>query len=232
MGSWIRFLHENGDSTLVNGDQCYFYFNTQQPQVEVFSAVATPATGTGPVPICVFACDDVEQVAAAEDMILQAATSNQPVTISLDTLDEQADYLNHISGLRMVLQLLHQGHIRIPIESEYSEHDLFDRDPEHRPSELSQFEEMLYTYLNVPADALRRAYEDKGDDAPFKLSQDHEECPDHGFHEYWVVAARPDRHYTIREHYNDLARTLIDKEGYALGADSHGHGAHGDHPPA
>ncbi len=226
MATWIRFLHETGDSTIVNAEQVLLQFRVDQHQVEVY-ALTPPNAEAQATPLCIYACEFPEQVTAAEDLIMQGLTNAQPVTISLDILDEQAEYLNHVNGMRMVLQLLHQGKVRIPIENDLSENDLFDRDPDERPSELSQFEEMLHTYLNVPEDALRRAYRKDSDDVPFELSQDHEECPDHGFHEYWVVAARPDRNYMIRDRYDELAKTLIEKEGYALtperGSSAHHH---------
>ncbi len=88
---------------------------------------------------------------------------------------------------------------------------------------------MLHTYLDVPSDTLRRAYrrafEDRAEDSPFGIKKDHEECPDHGFHEYWVVETRPDCNYAFRDGYTDLARSLLEKEGFAWheprGARSH-----------
>ena len=213
MATWIRFLHETGDSTLINASQVLLQFQVEQRQVEVYALGAAEALQH---PVCVYACEYPEQVTAAEELIMHALNNDQPVTISLEILDEQAEYLNHVNGMRMVLQLLHLGKVRIPIENELSEDDLFERDPDERQSELSHFEEMLHTYLNVPEDALRRAFRKEGDDVPFELSQDHEECPDHGFHEYWVVSARPDRNYKIRDSYDELAKSLIEKEGYAM----------------
>lgn len=219
MGTWIRLLYENGDSTLFQSERVMLQFKVEQKQIEVHSL--TPAQDSGQSLLSAYQCEYPEQVTAAEDLVMNAASSDQPVTISLELLDEHAEYLNHVNGLRMVLQLLHQGTIRIPIENDLSENDLFDQDPDKRPSELSQFEEMLYTYLDVPDDSLRRAIKNSEGDAPFELNEDHEECPEHGFHEYWVVAARPDRHYMIRERYDELAKTLIEKEGYAMASDSH-----------
>ncbi|MBI3992681.1 MAG: hypothetical protein HY342_05370 [Candidatus Lambdaproteobacteria bacterium] len=220
MATWIRFLHETGDSTLINASQVLLQFHVEQRQVEVF-ALGAPETLKHPV--CVYTCEYPEQVTAAEELIMQALGNDQPVTISLDILDEQAEYLNHVNGMRMVLQLLHQGKVRIPVENDLSEDDLFERDPDERQSELSHFEEMLHTYLNVPEDALRRAYRKEGDDVPFELSQDHEECADHGFHEYWVVSARPDRNYKIRDSYDELAKSLIEKEGYGMASERGAH---------
>jgi hypothetical protein len=65
----------------------------------------------------------------------------------------------------------------------------------------------------VPKDTLRRAIKKEPADCPFNIVRDHEECEDHGFHEYWVVSTRADCSYAVRDKYNDLAKTLIEKEG-------------------
>ena len=78
-----------------------------------------------------------------------------------------------------------------------------------------QFEEMLHTYLEVPDDTLQRAIMKKARDAPFELSRDHDECPDHGYHQFWIVETRPDRSYNFRRKYDDLVKTLMEREGFS-----------------
>jgi protein tyrosine phosphatase (PTP) superfamily phosphohydrolase (DUF442 family) len=72
---------------------------------------------------------------------------------------------------------------------------------------------MLHTYLDVPNDALRRAIKKELSGCPFDIVRDHEECEDHGFHEYWIVSTRPDSNYAFRDKFDDLAKSLIEKEG-------------------
>jgi hypothetical protein len=119
-----------------------------------------------------------------------------------------------VQGIRMILSLIHQGSIRIPKNEELPDKgELFEQEEENNPSEISRFESMLHTYLDVPEDSLRRAFTDGAQDSPFGLRKDHEECPDHGFHEYWIVETRPDRNYAFRDSFDELARTLLEKEG-------------------
>ena len=213
MPSWIRFRFDNGDSTLINAEEAYFSFKVENHQIEAYSmAGATERDAIGQ-PICVFQCEFPDQVAAAEELIFDAVNKSQSITISLDSLDEHAEFLNHISGVRMVLQLLHQGSIRIPLEEGFTDTELFESDDPQTRSEISHFEEMLAIYLDVPEDSLRRALAQQSMDAPFQLSRDHEECDDHGYHQYWIVQTRPDRNYIFRKKFDDLVKTLIEKEG-------------------
>jgi hypothetical protein len=116
----------------------------------------------------------------------------------------------------MILSLIHQGSIRIPKNEELEDQpELFDQEEEGNPSEISRFESMLHTYLDVPPDTLRRAFANGGQDSPFGLKKDHEECEEHGFHEYWIVETRPDRNYTFRESYTELVSSLQENEGWA-----------------
>lgn len=213
MPAWIRFRFENGDSTLINGEDVYFVFKAEDRQIEVYPIASAQGNDTPGTPVCVYPCEFPDQVGAAEDLIFEAVTKEQPLTLTLDYLDEQADYLNHVTGLRMVLQLLHQGSLRIPMEDGLTDSEMFDQDETAQKSEISQFEEMLHTYLEVPGDSLRRVIWEKTQDAPFQLSRDHDECPDHGYHLYWIVETRPDRHYSVRKKYDDLAKSLMDREG-------------------
>jgi hypothetical protein len=218
MPAWIRFQFEGGESTLINADQAYFQFKPEENRIEVYSIHLPPGPENQSRPLCIYACETPEQVSAAEELVLDHVGKGQSLTVNLDVLDEHAEYLNNVHGLRMVLQLLHFGRIRIPMENEFDEQDLFDTDNQAERSEIGQFEDMLATYLDVPGDSLRRAYrKDKGD-LPFELATDHEECADHGFHEYWVVKTRPDRHYQFRDRYDDLVKSIVEKEGYDLGA--------------
>ena len=217
MPAWIRFQFEAGETTLVNAEQAYFVFKPEEQRIEVFPMAAGPAGDNASKPVCLYVCETPEQVTAAEELILEHAGKSQPLTINLDVLDEHAEYLNNVHGLRMVLQLLHFGRIRIPMENEFDEQDLFDTDNGAQRSEIGQFEDMLSTYLDVPNDSLRRAYRHDKGDLPFELATDHEECVDHGFHEYWVVKTLPDRHYEFRDRYNDLVKTIVEKEGFDLG---------------
>ena len=217
MPAWIRFQFEAGETTLVNGEQAYFVFKPEEHRIEVFPMAVASGADNASKPVCLYVCESPQQVAAAEELILEHAGKSQSLTINLDVLDEHAEYLNNVHGLRMVLQLLHFGHIRIPMENEFDEQDLFDTDNGQQRSEIGQFEDMLSTYLDVPDDSLRRAYRQEKGDLPFELATDHEECVDHGFHEYWVVKTRPDRHYEFRDRYSDLVKTIVEKEGFDLG---------------
>ncbi len=216
MPSWIRFQFEAGETCLINADQAYFVFKPEEQRIEVFSLSVPNGAESSVKPLCLYLCETTDQVTAAEEMILEAVTKAQPLTINLDALDEYAEYLNNVHGLRMVLQLLHFGRIRIPMENEFNEEDLFDLEEGQQRSEIGQFEDMLNTYLDVPADSLRRAFREEKGDLPFTLGTDHEECVDHGFHEYWVVKTLPDRHYNFRDRYDDLVRSIVEKEGYSL----------------
>lgn len=216
MPSWIRFQFEAGETCLISADQAYFVFKPEEQRIEVYSVSVPSGAESSVKPLCLYLCETADQVTAAEEMILEAVTKAQPLTINLDTLDEYAEYLNNVHGLRMVLQLLHFGHIRIPMENDFNEEDLFDLEEEKQRSEIGQFEDMLNTYLDVPADSLRRAFREEKGDLPFTLGTDHEECVDHGFHEYWVVKTLPDRHYNFRDRYDDLVRSIVEKEGYSL----------------
>lgn len=213
MPAWIRFRFENGDTTLVNGEDAYFVFKVEDRQIEVYSMAALAGRDTLGTPICVYTCEYPDQVAAAEEVIFEAVGKGQPLTVTLDYLDEQAEYLNNVSGLRMVLQLLHQGTLRIPMEDGLTDGEMFDMDESQQRSEISQFEEVLHTYLEVPDDSLRRAIWKKSQDTPFQLSRDHDECPDHGYHQYWIVETRPDRNYAFRKKYDDLVKSLIERDG-------------------
>jgi len=217
MATWIRFHYDNGDTTLIHAEDTHLVFKAEDQRIEVFSTHPQPSgkeDGAAP-PIAVFTCEYPEHVTAAEELIFDALGRGQSLTISNDILDEHAEYLNHVQGIRMVLQLLHEGSIRIPMEDGMAEEELEDQEDEQQASEISQFENMLHTYLDVPSDTLRRAAKDGAPDSPFMLSRDHEECEDHGFHEYWVVKTRPDCNYEFRDKYNELAKSLIEKEGLA-----------------
>ncbi|MEE8395769.1 MAG: hypothetical protein V3S29_06910 [bacterium] len=224
MTSWIRFRFENGDTTMVNAEEAHFVFRVEDRQIEVHAMAATlEREGVGR-PICVFPCEYSDQVAAAEELIFDAVSKGESITVNLDVLEEHAEFLNHVTGVRMVLQLLHQGNIRIPLEEGLTDGEMFDLDDTQQRSEISQFEEMLNTYLEVPDDSLRRALDNGGMDAPFELSKDHEECEDHGYHQYWIVATRPDRNYTFRKKFDDLVKSLIEKEGLTWQEPAHGRG--------
>jgi hypothetical protein len=213
MASWIRFRFDNGDSTLINGEEAYFVFRSDDRQVEVYAARPLPGSDAVATPVCIYPCDYADQVTAAEELIFEAVNKGQPLTLTLDYLEEQAEYLNHVNGVRMVLQLLHQGSLRIPMEDGLTDNEMFDKDQPQQPSEISQFEEMLHTYLEVPDDTLRRAIWEKSKDAPFELTRDHDECPDHGYHQYWIVETRADRSYNFRKKYDDLVKSVMEREG-------------------
>jgi hypothetical protein len=217
MPTWIRFRFDNGDATLVNAEQAHLLFKAEENRIEVHSTASAPGRESLGAPICVFACEYPEQVTAAEELIFDALSRAQSVTVSLDLLDEHAEYLNHVQGIRMVLQLLHQGSIRIPLEDGYTDQELFEPgDDTTQASEISQFENMLHTYLDVPKDTLQRVILKQPGDCPFNIERDHEECEDHGFHEYWVVKTRADCNYPFRDTYLDLAKSLIEKEGLSF----------------
>lgn len=216
MGTWIRFRYDNGDSALVNAEETHIFFKADESRIEVVPL--TPLqTDQGPAtPLMIYQCEYPDQVTAAEELIFDGLSRGESVTISLDGLEDHAEYLNNVQGIRMILALIHQGSIRIPKNEELEDQpELFDQEDEANPSEISRFESMLHTYLDVPEDSLRRAFSNGGMDAPFGLSKDHEECPDHGFHEYWIVETRPDRNYAFRDRYNELVRSLQEHEGYA-----------------
>ena len=216
MPSWIRFQFEAGETSLINADQAYFVFKPDEQRIEVYSMDTRQEVDNDARPICLYLCETAAQVSAAEEMIFDSLGKTQPLTINLDILDDYAEYLNNVHGVRMVLQLLHYGRIRIPMENEFDEQDLFDLDTVENRSEISQFEDMLHNYLEVSDDILRRAYRKETGDLPFELAMDHEECVDHGFHEYWVVKTRPDRHYAFRDGFKDLVRSVAEKEGYQM----------------
>ena len=213
MASWIRFRFDNGDTALINADEAYFLFRMEEKQIEVYAMITPPGQDALTQPVCMFPCEYPDQVAAAEEMIFDAVGKGQSLTINLDVLEEHAEFLNHVTGVKMVLQLLHQGNIRIPLEEGLSDMEMFEPDENLARTEISHFEEMLFTYLEVPDDVLRRAVLIKDKDTPFKVDRDHEECDDHGYHQYWIVATRPDRNYTFRKKFDDLVKTLIEKEG-------------------
>ncbi|MBI4082176.1 MAG: hypothetical protein HY423_06145 [Candidatus Lambdaproteobacteria bacterium] len=217
MSQWIRFRFEQGETMLFSADQVHVVFKPDDLRIEVYPPVAPAQKREGLAqPICVFACETPDQVSAAEELIFDTLADGQSVTVSLDVLDDHAEYLNHVNGIRTILQLLHEGRIRIPVDEDFNERELFDPDKPKHESEIGQFEEMLNTYLDVPGDTLRRAFANEGGDSPFQLLRDHEECADHGFHEYWVVATRPDRHYAFRHDYESLVKAVVEKEGLDL----------------
>jgi hypothetical protein len=217
MSQWIRFRFEQGETMLFSADQVHVVFKPDDLRIEVHGPVASPQKREGlSQPICVFACETPDQVSAAEELIFDTLADGESVTVSLDVLDDHAEYLNHVHGIRTILQLLHEGRIRIPVDEDFNERELFDPDKPRQESEIGQFEEMLNTYLDVPGDTLRRAFAKEGSDLPFELLRDHEECADHGFHEYWVVATRPDRHYAFRHDYESLVKAVVEKEGLDL----------------
>lgn len=216
MSTWIRFRYDNGDSALVNAEQTHLLFKSEDTRIEVL-ALGPPENGQGSVsPLVVYQCEYPDQVAAAEDLIFDALSNSQSLTITLDLLEDHAEHLNNVQGIRMILSLIHQGSIRIPKNEELPDKgELFEQDDEPNPSEISRFESLLHTYLDVPPDTLRRAFQNGNEDAPFEIKKDHEECPDHGFHEYWIVETRPDRNYAFRENFHELATSLQEKEGLA-----------------
>ncbi len=213
MATWIRFRFDNGDTTLIHAEDTHIVFKADEHRIEVYPTHPRAAKDETNPTIAVFTCEYPEQVGAAEELIFDALTRGESITISNDVLDEHAEYLNHVQGIRMVLQLLHEGSIRIPMEDGMAEEELEEADEDQQASEISQFENMLHTYLDVPRDTLRRAVKNGAGDSPFTLDRDHEECEDHGFHEYWVVKTRPDRNYAFRDKYDELAKSLIEKEG-------------------
>lgn len=213
MPTWIRFRYENGDSALVNAEETHMLFKSEDNRIDVLPTNPERGAESGFKPICVYQCEYPDQVAAAEELIFDALGKGLSLTISLDLLDEHAEYLNHVQGIRMVLSLIHQGSIRIPRNEELQDKsEFFEQDESSNPSEISRFETMLHTYLDVPVDTLRIAYkrnfEDLKEDSLFGITKDHEECPDHGFHEYWIVKTRPDCQYAFRDLYTELAKNL------------------------
>ena len=215
MATWIRFRYDNGDSAVVNAEETHLFFKSDESRIEVVPLAPQPGEQDQPIPLVVYQCEYPDQVAAAEELIFDALSRGDAVTISLDILEEHAEYLNNVQGIRMILSLIHQGSIRIPKNEELPDKgELFEQEDESNPSEISRFESMLYTYLDVPEDTLRRAFHNGGQDSPFGLKKDHEERPDHGFHEYWIVETRPDRNYIFRDRFNDLVKSLQENEGY------------------
>jgi hypothetical protein len=215
MATWIRFRYDNGDSALVNAEETHLFFKSDDSRIEVLPLIPPQGEQGQAVPLLVYQCEYPDQVSAAEELVFDALSRGESVTLSLDILEEHAEYLNNVQGIRMILSLVHQGSIRIPKNEELPDKDeLLEQDEETNPSEISRFESMLHTYLDVPEDSLRRAFANGNADAPFELKKDHEECPDHGFHEYWIVETRPDRNYVFRDRYNDLVKSLQENEGY------------------
>jgi hypothetical protein len=215
MSTWIRFRYDNGDAALVNAEETHVFFKADDSRIEVLPLAPQPVEGGQAVPLVVYQCEYPDQVTAAEELIFDALSRGESVTISLDVLEEHAEYLNNVQGIRMILSLIHQGSIRIPKNEELPDKgELFEQEEEGNPSEISRFESMLHTYLDVPDDTLRRAFANGGLDSPFELKKDHEECPDHGFHEYWIVETRPDRNYIFRDSYQELVKSLQENEGY------------------
>ncbi|MDH4224692.1 MAG: hypothetical protein OEW12_03495 [Deltaproteobacteria bacterium] len=215
MATWIKFQFEGGDSILLNAEDVYFSFKPSENSVIAYPTGAVPQ-GETPTPLMVYPCESPEQVTAAEELVFDALEKDQSLAVTLDSLEDYSIYMNHINGLRMVLQLIHNGSIRIPMEGDFPAQELINPDPDSPATELGQFEDMLATYLDVPKDSLRRAVAKETQDTPFEVAMDHEACDDHGFHEYWVVKVRPDRHYTFREKYNELAKSISEKEGFSL----------------
>ena len=214
MSTWIRFRYENGDSAVVNAEETHLLFKSEDHRIEVLPLHPRQDKAGAFEPILVYPCEYPDQVAAAEELIFEALNKGESVTISMDFLEEQAEYLNNVQGIRMILSLIHQGSIRIPKNEELPDKgELYEQEEEDQPSEISRFESMLHTYLDVPPDTLRRAFSNGTQDAPFELRKDHVECPDHGFHEYWIVETRPDRHYSFRDDFDDLAKSLLENEG-------------------
>ena len=215
MATWIRFRYDNGDAALVNAEETHIFFKSDDSRIEVVP-LAPMLSDQGTVsPVLVYQCEYPDQVTAAEELIFDALSRGESVSISLDGLEDHAEYLSNVQGIRMILSLIHQGSIRIPKNEELEDQgELFEQDEEANPSEISRFESMLHTYLDVPEDTLRRAFSNGGLDSPFGLKKDHEECPDHGFHEYWIVETRPDRNYAFRDRYDELVKSLQEHEGY------------------
>jgi len=215
MATWIRFRYDNGDSALINAEETHLFFKSDESNIEVLPLLPQAGEGGQGLPLMVYQCEYPDQVSAAEELIFDALSKGESVTISLDRLEEHAEYLNNVQGIRMILSLIHQGSIRIPKNEELPDKgELFDQEDEGGASEISRFESLLHTYLDVPDDTLRRAFENGALDSPFALEKDHEECPDHGFHEYWIVTTRPDRNYIFRDRYDDLVKSLQEHEGY------------------
>ncbi len=224
MTTWIRFRYDNGDTALVNAEETHLFFKADDARIEVLPLQPEQTDQGLLTPLAVYQCEYPDQVAAAEELIFDALSRGKSVTISLDGLEEHAEYLSNVQGIRMILSLLHQGSLRIPKNEELEdEGELYPQEDEPQPSEISRFESLLHTYLDVPADTLRRAFANGDKDAPFGLWKDHEECPDHGFHEYWIVETRPDRNYQFRDRYDELVRTVQETEGYLLREAPHPH---------
>lgn len=214
MSTWIRFRFDNGDGALINAEETHIFFKSEDARIELIQIGSQQGKQGAQTPLLVYQCEYPDQVSAAEELIFDALSKGQPLTITLDLLEDHAEFLNNVQGIRMILSLIHQGSIRIPKDEELPDKgELFEQEEETHPSEISRFESMLHTYLNVPDDTLRRAFSNGAEDSPFGLRKDHEECPDHGFHEYWIVETRPDRNYVFRERFDDLAKSLLEKEG-------------------
>ncbi len=223
MPVWMRFRYENGNSSVCNAEDVILHFKVEEPyQVEV-QALSLAEAAKNKITF-VYPCANMEQVYAAEDLIFQALNESQSVTITLEGLEEHAEHLNHIYSIRMVLNLLHHGSLRVPVSYDYPQgEELFMDEDGENSSEIRQFERMLHTYLEAPENCLRRAYrraEQKnqpvGEDCPFRIVWGHEECEDHGFHEHWQVFTLPDRNYHFREGYQTIAHSVAEKEGFQL----------------
>ena len=127
MATWIRFRYDNGDTTLIHAEDTHLVFKAEDQRIEVFPTRPTATKEeAAPQPIAVFTCEYPEQVTAAEELVFDALARGQSLTISNDILDEHAEYLNHVQGIRMVLQLLHEGSIRIPMEDGMAEEGVAD----------------------------------------------------------------------------------------------------------
>ena len=147
MPVWIRFRYENGNSSMCNAEDVVLHFKVEDPyQVEVHAL--NPSEGAGRKPLFVYPCDSMEQVCAAEDLIFESLNQAHSTTLTLEGLEEHAEHLNHICGIRMVLNLLHHGSLRIPVSYDYPQgEELFMDEDESNPAEIRQFEHMLHTYL-------------------------------------------------------------------------------------
>lgn len=220
MATWIRLRYENGDSLIIDAGETYLHFQVEQQRIELRALRPTEQAWTEENPLCVYPCENADQVHAAEDLIFEALCASKSITISLDILEHHAEYLEHVHGIRTVYSLLHQGSIRVPVSEELPQGEDLTR-PEkegERLSEIREFEQMLHTYLEETGeDVLRQAYQQRmrkrGSATPFRVVWDHEECAEHGFHEYWCVYTQADRHYAFREHFRELARDVVEKEG-------------------
>ena len=223
---WIRFVHQEGRSTLLHAHQVYFTFESAKRRVLVYAQRGGAPQANSL--ICTYLCELEDHVTAAESLIMQGIAQKQPLTISAETLEEHAEFLSEANSMQAVLELLHQGQLRFPIENENCEDDLLGEAPDGGTTEIREFEQLLHTYLHVPADVLRQAIQPSNPrsttttlptDRLFSVKQDHEYCKEHGYHEFWVVSSQPDRHYAIREQYQELARRVCEQENLHLDAE-------------